>query len=247
MTCLYLGVKINFVVNLEVNMEKFKRYVAFIIGLLVNALGVAIIKNAALGTSPITVIPDVLSIAFSLSFLGITSFGIFVFIFNLILVILQILLLRRWFKLEYLIQIPVALVFAYLSDIGVQILSFMKTTNYALCLLYLIIGCIVLGFGVYLEMIANVVMLPGESFARAIAMTLNKEFGICKVCFDAAMTIIALVLTLILMHRLEGVREGTIVAAIIVGYVARLINKLFPSVPEKLFHTSKHEEAVANS
>ena len=84
-------------------------------------------------------------------------------------------------------------------------------------------------------MIANVVMLPGESFARAIALTFHKGFGICKVCFDASMTIIALILTFALMQELHGVREGTVVAAIVVGFVARIINKLFPRVPEILF------------
>ena len=216
-------------------MEKFKRYIVFIVGLFVNALGVAIIKNASLGTSPITVIPDVLSIASPFTLFNITSFGIFVFIFNLLLVVLQVIILRRNFKLEYLIQIPVALVFAYLSDLGVQLLKFMSPANYFLAILYLLIGCVVLGFGVYLEMIANVVMLPGESFARAIALTFHKEFGICKVCFDASMTIIALILTFALMQELHGVREGTVVAAIVGGFVARIINKLFPRVPEILF------------
>ena len=45
-------------------MEKLKRYIIFIIGLYINSFGVSLITKAALGTSPISSIPYVLSLNF---------------------------------------------------------------------------------------------------------------------------------------------------------------------------------------
>ena len=94
--------------------------------------------------------------------------------------------------------------------------------SYVVKLAALLIGCIVLGFGVYLEVLADVVMLPGESFVRAIVQTWNTNFGTTKIIFDSSMTIVAGVLSFVFVGSLNGVREGTIIAALLVGFIARL-------------------------
>ena len=81
----------------------------------------------------------------------------------------------------------------------------------------LLIGCAVLGFGVYLEVLADVVMLPGESFVRAVVTVWRTDFGVTKVCFDVAMTLGAAALSFVLSGQLHGVREGTLAAALLVA------------------------------
>lgn len=210
-------------------MIKFKRYLVFLIGLFVNSLGVAFITKASLGTSPISAIPYVLSLNFPL------TLGNFTIIFSIILIIFQLILLRKNFKVEHLLQIPVSIIFGYFIDFCMLILNWLSPNNYLLALVYLLIGCLILGIGVYLEMLANVVMLPGESFVRAIVYTFKTEFGITKICFDISISLIALLLSLFLAKEVNGVREGTIIAALLVGYLARLINKLLPQLPVLLF------------
>ena len=86
-----------------------------------------------------------------------------------------------------------------------------------------------------MEVLADVAMLPGESFVRAIVQTWNREFGSTKVCFDVSMAIIAAVLSFILAHRLDGVREGTVIAALLVGFLARQFGKALAFVKPLLF------------
>ena len=105
-------------------------------------------------------------------------------------------------------------------------LGAMNPELYPVKLISLLIGCVILGFGVYMEVLADVVMLPGESFVRAIVLTWKTNFGNTKVAFDASMTIIAGVLSLFFFHKLQGVREGTIIAALLVGFIARLFGRL---------------------
>ena len=76
-----------------------------------------------------------------------------------------------------------------------------------------------------MEVLADVVMLPGESFVRAIVLTWKTNFGTTKICFDVSMAVIAAVLSFIFAGRLDGVREGTVIAALLVGFIARLIGK----------------------
>lgn len=207
----------------------FKRYITFIIGLFINSLGVAIITKALLGTSPISAIPYVLSLNFDF------TLGNFTIVFSLLLILLQVLFLRKRFKLIHLLQIPVSILFGYFIDLCMFLLFFVNPTNYIISLLTLIIRCIVLGIGVYLEVLADVIMLPGESFVRSIVIVFKIEFGITKICFDVSLAVIAVILSLILAHKADGVREGTIIAALLVGFIARLINKLFPNLSQKLF------------
>ena len=210
-------------------MNKLIRYIIFLIGLFVNSLGVSLITKANLGTSPISSIPYVLSLNFPL------TLGNFTIIFSLLLIFLQLLILRKNFKPEYYLQIPVSILFGYFIDFTMILMAFVQPESYPSKIIYLLIGCVILGFGVYIEVLADVVMLPGESFVRAIVQTWNREFGSTKGCFDVSMAVIAAVLSFVLAHRLDGVREGTVIAALLVGFIARQFGKALAFVKPLLF------------
>ena len=209
--------------------EKVKRYLIFFIGLFVNSLGVSLITKASLGTSPISSIPYVLSLYFPL------SLGVFTILFSILLVLLQLLILGRKFQWHNLWQIPVSAFFGYFIDLTMQLLFFVQPAAYWQAILFLFIGCLILGIGVYMEVLADVIMLPGESFVKSIVLRWHTDFGITKVCFDAAMTIIAGVLSFFFFSQLQGVREGTIIAAFFVGAIARWIARRLSFLPERLF------------
>lgn len=122
--------------------EIVKRYIIFIIGLFINSLGVSMITKANLGTSPISSIPYVLSLHFPL------TLGQFTIIFSILLIILQLIILRKNFKLEHILQIPVSIAFGYFIDFTMILLGFVNPTMYIMQIVYLLIGCLILGFGV---------------------------------------------------------------------------------------------------
>lgn len=210
-----------------------KRYVIFILGLFVNSLGVALITKANLGTSPISSIPYVLSLNYPF------TLGNFTIFFSILLIILQLILLGKNFKLEHFLQIPVSLAFGYFIDFCMMLLGFVHPDAYPVKVIDLLIGCLILGVGVYMEVLADVVMLPGESFVRAVVFRWKTEFGVTKICFDVSMAVMAAVLSFVLAGRLDGVREGTVVAALLVGFIARTIGRYLSFMPEKLFGAAK--------
>lgn len=211
-------------------MEKFKRYILFLIGLFISSFGVSLITKADLGTSPISSIPYVMSLGYRF------TLGQFTIVFSLFLIVLQILILKKRFKKEDLLQIPVSVLFGYFIDFTMLLIQHFQPEAYAVKLAALLAGCLVLGFGVYMEVLANVVMLPGESFVRAVSSTWNTDFGMTKVCFDAAMTVFAGAMSFVLFHNLHGVREGTIVAALAVGIIAKFFGRILDFVEPKLFN-----------
>ena len=109
-------------------------------------------------------------------------------------------------------------------------------------IVYLLIGCLILGVGVYMEVLADVFMLPGESFVRAIVLTWKTNFGTTKICFDVSMSVIAAVLSFVFAGRLDGVREGTVIAALLVGFIARLIGKKLVFLKDMIFPESVSAE-----
>lgn len=210
-------------------MEKAKRYVTFIVGLFINSLGVSMITKASLGTSPISSIPYVLSLKFPF------TLGEFTIAFSIFLIILQLIILRKNFKLEYALQIPVSIVFGYFIDLSMILLSHVNPRNYLSEIAYLLLGCLILGCGVYMEVLADVVMLPGESFVRAVVFTWKTEFGVTKIAFDVSMTVIAGAMAILFWGNLQGVREGTIIASLLVGFIARTLGRLLAFLPEKIY------------
>ncbi|NFG28247.1 cytidylate kinase family protein [Clostridium botulinum] len=221
--------------------EKMRRYIIFLIGLFINSFGVSFITKANLGTSPISSIPYTLSLGYPL------SLGQFTFIFNILLVLLQIAILRKDFKKESFLQIPVTILFSMFIDMTMNLLSFMNPSSYILKFIYLILGCAVLGLGVFIEVIADVVMLPGESFVNTVSKAFNTDFGKTKIVFDSSMTIISGVMGIILYHKLAGVREGTIIAAVLVGMIARFLKRKLEFIEDRWIVDKRSREKAESA
>ena len=209
--------------------ELAKRYLFFVAGLFVNSLGISLITKAEMGTSPISSIPYTLSIGFA------PSLGMFTLFYSLLLICLQLVILRSRFPKEYCLQIPVSLGFSCFIDLTMGMLDFLNPQGYLWQLVSLLIGCVVLGVGVFMEMAANVVMLPGECTGQAISSTLHTDFGKSKVAVDMTMALVAAVLGLVMYQELAGVREGTFISALLVGFLARTFQRLIGPQVQAIF------------
>ena len=201
--------------------EIIKRYAVLMIGLFFSALGVALTKYAELGVSPISSVANVMSCKFSF-----VSLGIWLIIWNCVLILGQILLLRKKFSFLQLLQIPLSFLFGWFTDISVWIVSFIPLNSYLVCLVMVLVGVIILGFGVSLSVIANVIMNSGEAFVKAVSDTINKEFGNVKIAFDVLCVFASLVLSLLFFDfTIVGTREGTIISALLTGVAVKFFDR----------------------
>lgn len=210
--------------------ELIKRYIVFIIGLFFAGIGVAFTKRSDLGVSPISSVANVMSIKFP-----VMSMGSWLIIWNCVLILAQIIILRRDFKLYQLLQIPLSFLFGLFTDFGMWCVSFIPVSNYAVQLILLFIGIIILAFGISLSVIANVIMNSGEALVKAISDKTHFEFGYVKVGFDVFCVISSVILSVMFFGgRIMGTREGTIISAVCTGIVIKFITKYIRGSVEKI-------------
>lgn len=197
-------------------MSIYKRYLLFTLGMFSMAFGISCVIKSMLGSSPISSIPYVLNLEYPL-----LSIGAFTFIVNMGFLLIQILLLRKNFQAIQLLQIPVTIIFSFFIDVSMHLLSFLTPELYSSRLITVLIGTSFLGLGVSLEMIGNVVKLAGEGIVHAIAIAFKLDFGNTKTGFDLSLVIIAGILSWIYFGEFRGIREGTLISAMITGTIAR--------------------------
>ena len=70
-------------------------------------------------------------------------------------------------------------------------------------------------------------MLPGEAMNRTISMVTGKKYENVKIFFDFFYISIAAIICLVFIGRLEGVREGSIFAAFVVGNIIKVFNGIY--------------------
>ena len=204
--------------------NKTVRYLFFVIGVMINSFGVALITKAALGTSPISSVPYVLSLKFT------PTLGEFTFVMNLAFIALQPILLRRDYKPIQLLQVFVNLLFSWFIDVSMNLLGWFEPQNIAVELIALLLGCAVLGFGISVEVAPDVLRVPGEGLVGALAQVTKIRFGSVKVAFDVTLVAISLTLSLIFFHGLNGLGLGTVISALIVGRFVNLFNARLPLI-----------------
>ena len=203
--------------------ELTRRYAVFALALLISAFGISMVACSALGTSPISSLPYVLSLNTPL------TMGVYTFIVNMLMVLAQVIMLGpkgvNERRVELLIQIPVSLVFGLFIDLSMNLLVGYHLTVYFYKVAYLILGCAILAVGICLEVIADVTMLSGEFTVQIASRRFNKEFSKVKVLFDCTLVAMATIASLLFVGKINGLREGTIVAALITGPFVKLLSR----------------------
>ncbi|WP_225425225.1 YczE/YyaS/YitT family protein [Lactiplantibacillus mudanjiangensis] len=196
------------------------------LGLILMAIAVALSKLAGLGTSPISSIPNVMSILTPL------TIGQMTIIFMFVLIALELVFLRREFSPWALLQLIPSIIFGGLIDLFTDWLRWLPLNNYGAQLIATFISIFILAWGVYFEVNSRTILMAGEGLATAVAIATQKAFPRAKVWCDASMVVVAIIIALVGLHGLVGVREGTILSALITG---RLVN-WYTDMNPKLTH-----------
>lgn len=186
-------------------------------------MGVAFSTKAGLGTSPVASLPYSVSLVSSL-----LSFGGWLNVLSVIQITVQVILLRKKCKpLEIAIQTILAFVYGYLTNLSCWLIRYIPVNSYLEQLLYMAVGCIVLAFGIWLQLKGGVAMLPGEAMNRAIIEVTGKRYENIKILFDIIYIVLSAIICLVFLGELKGVREGSIIAAVAVGLLIKLYNLIF--------------------
>lgn len=196
-----------------------KRYIFLCFGLALMALGIGFSVKAKLGTSPISSLPYVVSL-FSPLTLGQATIAM-----HCVFITMQIALLRRRFDPVQLAQLPIGIMFGYMIDAGMWALGWADFSSYWQLWLLVIAGIVLVGTGVACAVASGAVPLAGEGVVVAVCRVLHVSFPRTKIIFDASLVASALLLSFAVAGKIEGVREGTLAAALCVGLTVKAANK----------------------
>ena len=187
------------------------------LSLFIISLGASLSIKANLGTSPLICLPYVSSLITKL------TVGEVMFVFTLIFILIQVVLLRGDFEKRQYLQLVIGTIFSFFVDFSMMLVDFINPVGYTSQMALLLISCLVVAFGVLLEIQTEIVYLPADGVIVAISKVLKKEFSTVKPFVDTSMVIIAAVLSVVFLGYLAGVREGTIISAVIIGPIVRLL------------------------
>lgn len=158
------------------------------------------------------------------------TLGTATFLINVLLIAGQFWLIRsglgsRKDRIEILLQLPFSLVFSIFIDINMAFIGSIEPTSYPMALAMLGAGCLSQATGVVLELKPNVAIMSAEGFVKYAARRYNKDFGRLKVIFDVVLVSSALLLGIACSGHIEGVREGTVIAALSTGFIVSFLSR----------------------
>ncbi len=217
--------------------ELVQRYSISTLGLVLVALGVGLSIKSNLGIAPPSCPPTLLNLKWT----GV-SVGTFTWMMHLLFILVQLAILRKRFKLRYLMQIPAAFVFGYLCDGAIWLFHSIEApaTQYAVQILLSLASVVVTAIGIKLEVLGDGWILAGDMTTAILANESRKPFGTVKVLFDITLVAVTALLAWIFFGHLTGngstvvIREGTLILAILTGLCMRvtdpLLDKLFRPV-----------------
>lgn len=212
------------------------RYAISTLGLVFVALGVGLSIKSNLGISPPSCPPAILNLRWTA-----ISVGTFTWMMHLLFILLQVLILRKRFRLSFLMQIPAAFVFGYLCDAAIWIFDAgVPATRYGLQLLLSLAAVVTTAVGIKLEVLGGAWMLAGDKTVAVLAEESRRPFGTVKVLFDVGLVAGTALLAWLFFGVLTGngniviIREGTLILAVLTGLCMRLTDPLIERIFKKI-------------
>ena len=204
------------------NRNILKRMSAYIAGLFILTIGIALSVKSDLGVSPVSSIPYTMTCVWGI------EMGKATIIFHCFLVLLQIILLRKNYKIKNLLQIVVGIMFGYFTTFCNWGVSFLPNPqNIVIRMGMLLISTVFVAFGIFLYLPADIMPLAGEGAMQAVSDVSGIAFSKVKIGFDISMVVISLVTCLIFIKSMGSVGIGTVIAAVLVGIELGGISKRF--------------------
>lgn len=186
-------------------------------GAILVALGIALSKHSCMGTAAISSMPAVFTDVSAAHGAEWMTMGAWTFLLNLLFLLAEIVLLRGEFKPIQVLQLPLFLVLSVAVDAWLWALSFVPADSYPLQAVFLALSIITLALGINLQLAPDLVMCPADAIVQVVSYVSGQPFPKCKVIIDVTLMSVAAAVSFAALGGLHQVREGTIIAALLVG------------------------------
>lgn len=192
--------------------------IAYVIALLLNALGVAMVTASDFGLSMIVAPAYILSLK-----LGI-SFGFAEYIVQAIMFVLLLLIIRK-FKVTYLWSFLTCVLYGAVLNLFQMIPIFNseifppESFEMWARVLFYIGGLLIIGLAIAIYLRTYLHPMVYDFFVSAITKRYHLKVTKFKLIFDFSMLFISIFMAMLLFHSWQGLGWGTIVSAIFNGFI----------------------------
>lgn len=204
------------------SVETRNRWVCYLVGMLLLALGLTLNTKSGLGVSPI------ISVAFCTSRLLELNFGDMTFLLYVLFVVAQFWIRGKDRRMSDLLQIPLSLVFSRVLNLYDAVIPYNSAeAGFVSNLVVLLAAVLLTGIGVSMTVNMRLVPNPGDGIVAALAQRLGWEQGLGKNVFDVGCVILTCAIGLLASGHVIGIGIGTLIAMLGVGRSIALVNHLF--------------------
>ena len=190
---------------------------AYFIGILVLALGTALMEKADFGISMVVAPAYLIHLKVS-EFLPFFSFGMSEYVFQAALLILLSLVMGK-FKKSYLLSFATAFLYGTILDLAISLVALFPYTGLVWQIVFYIAGLIICAIGVALLLHTYFPPEAYELLVKELSSKFHAPVGKTKTIYDCCSCVFAIVLSLCFYRTFVGVKWGTIVCALVNGWM----------------------------
>ena len=189
------------------------------------ALGAAFMEKANFGMSMIVAPAYLLHLKVSQTY-SFFSFGMAEYTLQGVLLILMVILVRR-FKISYLFSFVTAVLYGFILDFCILILSPVHEPGIALRITFYILGMVLGSLGVSMEFHTYIAPEVYELFVKEVSAKYGKDIHKVKTVYDIISCLLGVALSFSFfgLWVFEGVKWGTLVCALINGALIGLCTR----------------------
>ncbi len=199
------------------------QHILLLVSLFVMTAGVALCVRSNLGSSVISSCPLAFTLAGEASLAPKLSLGTYTNILNWLLVVGQIVVLRRRFQPVQLLQLLIGFVFGAMIDLNMRITEAIDCQSLVSQAITQFAGCTVMAFGISMEMRCASITMPGEGLPAAISKATGMPFANVKIRVDIFLVLLAVASCYLFFGRWlwNVVGVGTLFAMVYVGFAVK--------------------------
>lgn len=209
----------------------FYTELSYVLGLIIMAFAAAFTEKADFGMSMVVAPAYILHLKVS-EFLPWFTFGIAEYFFQGLLVLATIIIMRK-FRLSYLLSFVTAVLYGTLLDFAMNVISGLPDDTFIIRVVWYILGTVFCALAVSLFFHTYLSPEAYELIVKEVASKFKVDINKVKTAYDCFSTVLGIVMSFAFFGFgvFEGVKLGTVICALVngwlIGRISRLLEKKF--------------------
>lgn len=195
------------------------REIAYVLGLIVLAIGTAFMERADFGMSMVVAPAYLLHVKVS-EFWPFFTFGMAEYVFQAMLLLLLVIAMRR-VKKSYLFSFVTAIIYGFVLDAAMMAIGLLPFEGTVWAAVFFVLGLVIGSCGVALMFHTYIPLEAYEMIVKEFSEKFNQPLGRVKTIYDCCSCLLSIVLSFVFFGFgvFVGVKWGTVVCAVVNGWL----------------------------